>query len=108
MTRHALFLAPLGALLLGGCVAKAAFDVATAPVKAASQAADWATTSQDEADRARGREIRAREEHLGELERDLAKLEQECLEGKDRSCRDAVETRQQIAAVRPTVPVEQQ
>lgn len=38
-------------LLMGGCVAKTAFDVVTLPVKAAGQTADWATTSQDEADR---------------------------------------------------------
>ena len=33
-------------------------------MKVASQAADWATTSQDEADRNRGRELRGREEEL--------------------------------------------
>tara|TARA_R110000787_G_scaffold102206_2_gene208165 strand:+ start:699 stop:923 length:225 start_codon:yes stop_codon:yes gene_type:complete len=52
---------PLIALLLPACVAKTAIGVATAPVKAGSKAADWATTSQDEADRARGREMRKQE-----------------------------------------------
>ena len=47
-------------LLLQACVAKTAFNVATMPVKAGAQAADWATTSQDEADRNHGREIRQR------------------------------------------------
>ncbi|MET0241723.1 MAG: hypothetical protein ABW184_17665 [Sphingobium sp.] len=47
-------------LLLPGCVAKAAWDVATLPVKAGAQAADWATTSGEEADRNRGRELRKR------------------------------------------------
>ena len=46
--------------MLPGCVAKAVWDVATLPVKAAGQAADWATTSGDEADRNRGRELRKR------------------------------------------------
>jgi UPF0716 family protein affecting phage T7 exclusion len=41
-------------LLLPGCVTK----VVTAPIKATAQAADWATTSSDEADRARGRDLR--------------------------------------------------
>jgi hypothetical protein len=41
-------------LLLPGCVTK----VVTAPIRATAQAADWATTSGDEADRARGRELR--------------------------------------------------
>ncbi|MCB2013303.1 MAG: hypothetical protein KDE67_00245 [Sphingobium sp.] len=49
-------------LLLPACVAKTALDVATAPVKAGAKAADWATTSQEEADRNRGREMRKAEE----------------------------------------------
>lgn len=46
--------------MLQGCVAKAAFDVVTLPVKATAQAADWATTSPEEADRNHGREMRKR------------------------------------------------
>lgn len=52
-----LCLAAMG-LTLPGCVAKTALGVATLPVKATSKAADWATTSQDEADRNRGRALR--------------------------------------------------
>lgn len=52
-------------LLNGGCVAKTAFDVVTLPVKAAGQAADWATTSQDEADRNAGRKLRKQEAREG-------------------------------------------
>ncbi len=52
----------LVALTLPVCVAKTALNVATAPVKAGAKAADWATTSQDEADRNRGREMRKQEE----------------------------------------------
>lgn len=48
--------------VLPGCIAKTAVDVVTLPVKAGAQAADWATTSQDEADRNRGREMRKQEE----------------------------------------------
>lgn len=43
--------------LLGGCMSTVG-AVVTAPFKIAGQAADWATTSQDEADRNRGREFR--------------------------------------------------
>lgn len=51
----------LSALLafgLTGCVARTAYNVATAPVKVGAKATDWATVSGDEADRARGRELR--------------------------------------------------
>jgi hypothetical protein len=46
---------------LAGCVSTAK-TVVTAPFKVVGQAADWATTSQDEADRNRGRELREQEE----------------------------------------------
>lgn len=47
--------------LLGGCLSTIG-TVITAPVKVAAKAADWATTSQDEADRNRGRVIRKAEQ----------------------------------------------
>lgn len=56
-------------LLLGGCVAKTALDVATAPVKIASRGVDLATTSQSEADEKRGRAIRNQEECVGKAQR---------------------------------------
>ena len=97
---------PILALALQGCLAKTALDVATAPIKVASKAADWATTSQDEADRNRGREIRRREEKLAELESDYRKLEEKCLAGDNAACREAVTVRNEIEATLPTVPVE--
>jgi hypothetical protein len=106
MHRYSLIITPLIALALSGCIARTAVGVVTAPVRVASQAADWATTSQDEADRERGREIRRREERLGELQEDLADLEQDCLEGNDEACREAVATRREIDSLLPTVPVE--
>ena len=66
----------LAALMLSGCIARTAAAVVTAPVKVVGQAADWATTSQDEADRNRGREIREQEERLGREYR-------ECVEAHD-------------------------
>ena len=100
------FLIALAPLLLGGCLAKTALDIATAPVKIASKAVDLATTSQSEADEARGREIRRREEQLGKLEREHDKLMEKCLDGSDNACRDAVILQQQIQASLPAVPIE--
>lgn len=106
MTHRPALLAVLLPVLLGGCVAKTAFDVATAPVRVASQAADWATTSQDEADRARGRELRKREERLGKLDRQYEDLAEDCAEGSDRACRRAVAVRAEIDAILPTLPAD--
>lgn len=64
MRKAALLILP-AALLSGGCVAKAAWDVATLPVKAVGQTADWVTTSQDEADRNYGRKMRKAEAREG-------------------------------------------
>ena len=98
MRRH-LTIAVLGlAPLTGGCLAKTAFDVATAPVRVVSQGADWATTSQDEADRNRGREMRRREEHLGDLQRDYEKQAERCERGREEACREAVAIRREIDA----------
>ncbi|MFB0611873.1 hypothetical protein [Aurantiacibacter poecillastricola] len=105
-TRH--FLIPVAALAMSGCVAKTLVDVATAPVRAGAQVADWATESQDEADRARGREIRQREERLGDLQEDVADLEEDCLDGDDDACREAVAKRREIDELLPQVPLEPQ
>ena len=105
MRKRALFLLPV-LIFTGGCVAKAAFDVATAPVKVAGKAVDLATTSQSEADEARGREIRKCEERLGRLQREYDELADDCERGSDRACREAVELRREIERVLPTVPVD--
>jgi hypothetical protein len=51
----------LAVVPLTGCVSTVK-TVVTAPFKVAGQAADWATTSQDESDRNRGRAVRKAEE----------------------------------------------
>jgi hypothetical protein len=51
-------------LLTGGCV-KTAFDIVTMPVKVASKAVDWTTTSQSESDRNYGKRMRQAEEREG-------------------------------------------
>ena len=61
-----LVLAVVLPLFAGGCVRTVA-SVATAPFKVAGQAADWATTSQDEADRNYGRKMRKKEAREGRV-----------------------------------------
>ena len=95
-------------VLLGGCSLGTVVDVATAPVRGVAQVADWATTSGDERDRARGREIREREERLGALQRDYEDKARDCLNGRDRACRQAVLIRQEMDAIIPTIPLEPQ
>ena len=68
-----LFLVPLAALALPGCIAKTALDVATLPVKVASAGVDAVVTTQAEADQKRGRQIRREEECLGREERKARK-----------------------------------
>lgn len=75
MRKGIIFAVALLPLVSGGCVAKTAFDIVTMPVKAAGQAADWATTSQDEADRNYGRKMRKQEAKEG---RERKEREQEC------------------------------
>jgi hypothetical protein len=71
-------------LLAGGCLVKTAADVVTMPVRAGAQAADWATTSQDESDRNYGRKMREKEAREG---RERRKREKECRKHPER-CED--------------------
>ncbi|MBB3981453.1 hypothetical protein GGR44_001100 [Sphingobium fontiphilum] len=76
-----LMIVPVLLLTLPGCVRTVA-SIVTAPVRAGAQAADWATTSQDEADRNYGRKMRKQEEKEG---REARKAEKE----RRQKCRDA-------------------
>ncbi|MCC2977352.1 hypothetical protein LK533_11780 [Sphingomonas sp. PL-96] len=72
-------------LLAGGCVAKTAWNVATAPVRVGSQVVDWTTTSQDEADRNAGRKLRKQQ---AEEERQRRKEEKQARKDAERLQRD--------------------
>lgn len=96
----------LAAIALQGCLAKAAVDVVTLPVKAVSAGVDAATTSQSEADEKRGREIRKREQRIGELDREYDKAMQRCGDGDDAACERAQAIRAEQKALMQTVPVE--
>lgn len=82
MTKNYAFiaLAPC-AFLMTGCVSTAA-SVVKAPFKAVGQAADWATTSQDEADRNLGRKVRKQQQEEGKAIRRCQKnpYREECAE----------------------------
>lgn len=73
---------------LTGCVS-AVKSVVTAPVKVVGKAADWTTTSQDEADRNRGRALRGQEERLGKLKRQRDKAAARCRDGRHEQCQRA-------------------
>lgn len=96
----------LASLALQGCLARAAVDVVTLPVRAVSAGVDAATTSQSEADEKRGREIRKREERLGELEREAEKAMERCGDGDDDACERAQALRAEQKALMQAVPVE--
>lgn len=96
----------LASLALQGCLARAAVDVVTLPVKVVSAGFDAATESQSEADEKRGREIRKREERLGQLERDYAKAMERCGDGDDDACDRAQTLRAEQKALMERVPVE--
>ena len=106
MRRFSFLLLMAAAPLLSGCLAKAALDVATAPVKVVSKGVDLATTSQSEADEKRGREIRRREERLAKLERRYEKEVEDCEDGDRSACKDARETYDEMQELLPTIPVE--
>ena len=93
-------------MLVQGCLAKTAFDVVTAPVKAVSKGVDLATTSQSEADENRGREIRKREERLAQLEREYNRQMEDCSDGSRRACDEARDTYAEMQQIIPTIPVE--
>jgi hypothetical protein len=68
---------PALALVLPGCIARTALDVASIPVKVASAGVDAAITTQAEADQKRGRQIRRQEECIGKEERQARKQDRE-------------------------------
>lgn len=105
LLRRILF-AAFVSLLLQACLAKAALDVAIAPVRIAGKAVDLATTSQSEADEKRGRALRKREEEFGRLERSYRKHQEQCKRGKEKACREAAAELAAMERLRATIPYE--
>ncbi len=106
MRAPALLALTLAGFALQGCLARAAVDVVTLPVRAVSKGVDLATTSQSEADEKRGRDIRQREEQLGKLQRDFDKQAERCVDGDDKACEKAQAIRAEMKAILPGIPVE--
>lgn len=80
----------VAALLLSGCLARAAVDVVTLPVKVASAGVDAVTTSRSEADEKRGATIRERQDRIVKLKRDYRKISKRCRKKNDeRTCDEA-------------------
>ena len=103
-----------GSALLPGCVAKSAFDLATAPVRAGARAVntgadvyDKLTVSQSERDEKRGREIRRREEQYGRLSRDYDHARRDCARGDENACEAARAIYDQMGEMRASVPYEE-
>lgn len=99
--------------LLQGCVAKSAFDLATAPVRVGARAVnttadvyDRVTVSQSERDEKRGREIRKREERYGKLSRDYDRARRDCSRGDDEACDSARAIYAEMDAMRGSLPSE--
>jgi Skp family chaperone for outer membrane proteins len=103
---YRVFAAALAVTALSGCLAKAALDVATLPVKVASKTVDAVTTSQAEADQKRGREVRKREEKLGQLKREYDKQAKKCAAGDADACAKRERTKAEIDKLMPMVPAE--
>lgn len=93
-------------LALGGCLAKTAVNVATAPVRVVGKGVHMATSGHAKADQKRGRELRKREQKLGMLEREYDRENKDCVKGSDKACEAARWTYNQIQVLLPTVPVE--
>ena len=96
----------LAALALQGCLARAAVNVVTLPVRAVSKGVDLATTSQSESDEKRGRSLRQRDERWGELERDFGKQSERCADGNDDACEKAQTIRAEMKALLSRQPGE--
>lgn len=103
----------LSGLMLSGCVAKSAFDLATMPVRGGARALetgadayDRLTVSQSERDQKRGRQIRQREERYGRLARDYDRARADCREGDDGACDDARRLYREMDLLRASVPYE--
>ncbi len=98
---------PLAVLLLfalQGCLAKAAVDAVTLPVKVVGKAVDLATTSQSEADEKRGRKFRKEEEKLGKLMRKYEDVRKDCAKGNSDDCAKAEKLYAQIQKHKQYLP----
>jgi len=88
---------------LSGCIARAAADIVTAPIRITSKAVDMATTSQSEADEKRGRAMRKQEERMGKLQRSYDNNRRDCDRGDTESCEQARQDYARLRELRDSV-----
>jgi uncharacterized protein (DUF2147 family) len=100
LPRPLLFLAPLAALTLSGCLASTAASIVTAPVRVGAKVVDMATTSQAEADRNRGRAMRKRDQKIKKLEKQYNRRLEACNRGETAACSDANQISGEIEQLR--------
>jgi hypothetical protein len=98
--RPLLFLSPLLALALAGCLAQTAMSVVTAPVRMGARAVDLATTSQSEADENRGRAMRKRDGKVRKLQRQYNRQMDACNRGESSACAEASQIHGEIEDLR--------
>lgn len=89
---------------LGGCIARTAASVVTAPVRVASKGIDLATTSQSEADEKRGRDLRHRENRLRTLDRQYRRHSEQCRRGDADACREAERESAELQRLSTPIP----
>jgi hypothetical protein len=104
LSRPLLFLSPLLALALSGCLASTvlstATSVATAPVRVGSKAVDLATTSQSEADENRGRRLRKNDKKIRKLQKEYNRQMDACNRGETAACSEASQISGEIESLR--------
>lgn len=100
MLRPLLYLAPLAALTLSGCLASTAASIVTAPVRVGAKAVDMATTSQSEADENRGRAMRKRHDKIRKLEKKYNRALEACNRGQTAACSEANQISGEIERLR--------
>ncbi|MGI4879101.1 MAG: hypothetical protein ACRYG4_16615 [Janthinobacterium lividum] len=81
--------AGLLAASLTGCVAEAAYDVVTLPVRVVGKGIDAVVPSQRAADRKRGRRDRKAEEQAAEARKKAAKAQEKAARAQERTRREA-------------------
>ena len=100
LPRPLLFLVPLAAFALSGCIASTAASIVTATVRVGAKAVDMATTSQSEADENRGRAMRKRDGKIAKLQKKYNHRLEACNRGETAACAEANQISGEIGQVR--------
>lgn len=97
----------LACVALPGCVARAAYDIASVPVRATSKVVDLTTTSPSEAARNRERAAGRREQELRKVRVAYVDNNRRCQQGDSAACRRAQADRARFQQLSPSLPAAQ-